>query len=1037
MADISEYLGQLQSLTQKNLEILKAINDSFFTKKEHLRVEVGEASYVVPSFISLENKINSLQENFDNLVYAPKTGEATFNIDGNSRRIEVKGYTCTPNRITLNVNDIDGFSVEQNDIFKDFLTPNPFVHLNLQTIPNDIVTVNVRKVVAKSDELKGVLKSRLSNDEALIGIEWSDLYKILSIYKEDIDYVMYDTMRQLPIRTNIGSGVYTIKSIDSDDVDADELKEHLTITLHEDLKYKLYDETIERYIEVGDDLITFDDSAKLRVEYVNAAARQIKVVVENGDYLNLLEDPEGGLSSDMCKLKYFSKVDYDKDKYINVPLEEDRFVCIFVAPLNNRMNIQAPWGGGIMIDTNEIRLASDGKTRFLDYYEENIRNVGDILYELSAAMTTSIMKYSEADYNLFTQYLPVIDPNCLKVVQINSHINNSPTVKNIRSMHAQKQELNRQLVELNEQIANINNTLVEVSYADTTGVRSAYEAQLDQYNIKRNTILSSLSKLTDNINTAVNDSAIPLENAKYRIRGYYNWCIKNEDNDPVLAKFWKHVHGIKVQYRYKNQDSEVGSAVSIDDNFVFSDWNDMSSTILNKVASYNGGYKFNYPQHTSSNGVSHDNGMLNEPSFNQIDIPITQGETVDIRLKVIWDFGFPFVETTSAWSSIVNIEFPTEYLKDVQLSDIILENSNDYEKNILRNMMIEQGLDKHAADKVTDQDLIYFHQPDHIASGFYTNERRIVPLKEKLQDFNRDIAELKDLINGTFNSCIDVVMNIDGNETSVKTGKINTFSLPAYSTTDAYNNEVDGGIKSIPAVVQATIQLTNNSDHTAYIYSMFPAISSLALNQLKPSKFKVADYCNVSNDNEGVVLGWQSVDSNQNNSTSFGLQTANQWLTFRINDLYTGTYFYDNSSSINNTFNPLTIDQLRSQIADLEKVDSVGGMVVYPYLADENTLKIQGESLYDKVTLGPGESILVPIMIHYMFTSQDSNKQYNKTISFDIRTSLYEEPKNYIIKFVANNYDTIQERIAKAERSRLIDKSRSAGSTKYSTLIKN
>ena len=35
MASVAEYLSQLQTLTQRNLEILKAINDSFFTKKEH------------------------------------------------------------------------------------------------------------------------------------------------------------------------------------------------------------------------------------------------------------------------------------------------------------------------------------------------------------------------------------------------------------------------------------------------------------------------------------------------------------------------------------------------------------------------------------------------------------------------------------------------------------------------------------------------------------------------------------------------------------------------------------------------------------------------------------------------------------------------------------------------------------------------------------------------------------------------------------------------------------------------------------------
>ena len=70
------------------------------------------------------------------------------------------------------------------------------------------------------------------------------------------------------------------------------------------------------------------------------------------------------------------------------------------------------------------------------------------------------------------------------------------------------------------------------------------------------------------------------------------------------------------------------------------------------------GYKFE---------MEANNDNINEPSFNQIDIPISQGETVDIRLKLVYDFGYPFVHTSSTWSKIVNIKFPEEYLKDVQI----------------------------------------------------------------------------------------------------------------------------------------------------------------------------------------------------------------------------------------------------------------------------------------------------------------------------------------------------------------------------------
>jgi hypothetical protein len=60
----ADYLAQIETLTSTNLQILKALNDSFFTKKNHIYAEVDDTTFVIPSFISLENKINMLQENF-------------------------------------------------------------------------------------------------------------------------------------------------------------------------------------------------------------------------------------------------------------------------------------------------------------------------------------------------------------------------------------------------------------------------------------------------------------------------------------------------------------------------------------------------------------------------------------------------------------------------------------------------------------------------------------------------------------------------------------------------------------------------------------------------------------------------------------------------------------------------------------------------------------------------------------------------------------------------------------------------------------
>ena len=88
----------------------------------------------------MENKLNTLEDNFENLVNAPKTGEASFSFDGNTQSIEVKGFTNVPNKAFDNIDvenlvkNMKTFSYKKNEVFKDFLTPTPYVKIDLSQI---------------------------------------------------------------------------------------------------------------------------------------------------------------------------------------------------------------------------------------------------------------------------------------------------------------------------------------------------------------------------------------------------------------------------------------------------------------------------------------------------------------------------------------------------------------------------------------------------------------------------------------------------------------------------------------------------------------------------------------------------------------------------------------------------------------------------------------------------------------------------------------------------------------------------------------
>ena len=969
MATVTDYLIKIQDLTKQNLDILKTLNESFFTNKSHINTNIAGVNYSIPSFLSLENKVNALRDDFENLVNAPKTGEAHFTFDGSSRVIELRGYTNTP--AAINLPEVNEFDMESNNIFKDFLNPVPYINFSLSDVPNDIVTVDIKKVIPKNTELLEKLID-IIGEKTSISYSWADLYKILSMYNKDNgDYVEYDTIQRLPVRKTIGTATYVVESIVRDEID-ENLDEYITLKLRSDidgytknLTYKIFDDTIDKYLSVGDQLVTYDDSAKMEIVEIQSNTNTLKVKVLNGEYLNLLptEDVIDGTNEvfDNSKLKFFSTIESDNDKYIHVPLEEDQYVFVTIAPLNDRMNIRAPWGDGLIINTSKLLR---GDEKFSDYYDQNVRNIGDILSDMTSMMSVPLSNYTEDEFNEITGYKPVIDTNNIAVVQINSHLNDTDNVKNIRSLYAQKNVIKTQLDEILSKISNINTKLNQMSFDDTTGLRSTYSNQLVEYNQTRNELNTSLNKIINEIAVNANNSDIPIENAKYRIRGFYD------------VPSGMNIKGIKVQYRYKNLNNTSGKAVTIGDRFLFSDWNDMEGFLNPKIVVFEKG-QYKFKQQDSTDG-------LNVPSYNQIDIPISQGETVDIRLKVVYEYGYPFVEVTSDWSDIVNITFPVEYLKDVQILDIISENNNDIETNRFENIISDKGITSHVDDKIIDQDITYYHNPSHIASGFYTTERRIIPLKDKLEELTNIVTQLQDEITGNASTALNVTISI-GDTTSKEILPLqNNFIYPrSYNEIIGYgDNHVAGYSVDEKDIVTTilNINIKNTSSHTLKLYPLFPGPSDTLINNLTSTAYDTSTYC--TKEGGGVYMKLQEKDSKSGENGGV-LQTANQFLTFCIKSRYSGDTYYDSGGNVT---------------TKLPELGSGKGSVLYPYIAEKTSLCLDGG--FNKVTyklINPGESVIIPMEAQYNLSDEGSTgtAESSNTISFDVRTSLYQEPTNY------------------------------------------
>ena len=428
--------------------------------------------------------------------------------------------------------------------------------------------------------------------------------------------------------------------------------------------------------------------------------------------------------------------------------------------------------------------------------------------------------------------------------------------------------------------------------------------------------------------------------------------------------------------------------MTINEKYIFSDWNVMSGFNNVKVASNDGsGYKFNFKPL---------NDDKNEPSFNQIDIPISQGETVDLRLKIIYDYGYPFVEVASGWSDIVNISFPSEYLKDVQILDILKENNDDIETYRFENIISEKGITKHIDDEIIDQDITYFHNPSHIASGFYTNERRIIPLKDKLEELSNQIVLLRDEINESSASSLDVYAVVGDSRQLILPFQSNYVYPKSYKNVTE-NYPVSGYKKNGDSVeTYLNIILSNTSSHVVKLYPIFPGPNDETINKLSNTKYSQRDYC--GGNGEGVHMKFSKEEKDtENNSITSTLQLANQYITFRINNPYDGTPYYTTGAT-GGTDNQQSISGLPTLNGE--------GAVVYPKLNEKTSLCLDNSNKMVYKVINPGESIIVPIYMEYCLKDTAS---INKTLSFDLRTSLYKDLNNYTFTVVFKQESTLED----------------------------
>lgn len=887
---LKDYYVKLQGLYENAVNILTAINQSLVSNASEITVDIADTDDItttvrIPSFLYMENKIEQLENNFNNLFELPNSGDAWFTKSQDMIKLKMVRSNTAPLSPVMQLNNVYA-SITDNNFMNDLVSPKTFLKLNVTNLPDNIESMFMKKVVIYSKALFDELNS--SNIQS-----YSDLVAALYNYKANVDYKEYDSVLDLPVKKDTYKSSFKIIDIPEIDNSTNPWVDE-SYGNHKHLSYKICLDTLE-YSDEENSAISFTLKAG---DYICLGNEMVVYKVKNVDLTSntvIIEETIGHISlqtyeenSEMILTLY--NENYGRWNYVEVPLEENQYICVFLGTIYN--NVRSLLSTPYFVDLSTIVMKDasgnimkdefGNDITYLDYYNEYCVNIGDLIKGLTESAYPQVSNYTPVQLNLLQSSEQIKDivsssisgENVLQVVPINKHLTNDSTSEEIIKLHAQKNDLNAKLDTLRDNINDTYNTMLNTDFSQTTSISwQSMQSQINNYYTERTTIQKQLSAVIDTINSKSTDLKGIGDEIKYRIRGITTvdglesllHSIANDKCDIV---------GMDVEYKYKSTSKDTSSLTVINSS-TFTDWNKLNTIDRQRHLVFDkniNSYKLEYVDYSKTDNII---------KWNQIDIPIQSGEDVIIRVRYKLNIGQPFVNIYTPWSDELTIIFPDEYNEDIELKSILTTNANDTINASFNNTLINEGYQEHIQNKIAASDSVFFHQPDNIYSGFTTSENNLISLKDKLYSMSQDIERYKTLIDNETNAKFSIYLSFDEQNIELSPNTINKINI--YNTDHITGNFIKKEMNLI---------IKNTGSTPINLYSIFPGNTSipLILSDIEFYNEYITNY-------ERVPL---IVDN------TIAPQYLGQWIYFRQNNPYTKkNVYYNNADQITADINAL------------------------------------------------------------------------------------------------------------------------------------
>ncbi len=906
---LKEYYRNIQTLYTNAVSMMSAINQSLSSNSAKVYVNLvnndGEITTTIqlPSMLYLENKLEELQNNFDTLFSITDSGEAWFSKSSDMFKLKlVKSSSAPVTPIFTDITDLKA-SITDNNFLKDLVSPKTYLKVNIENLPENAEKMFMKKLIFNDSSLFYKVKdANLSSYEEFKAA----MYNL----KNGIDYTEYDSLIDLPVRKDIFKSTFLITEIPAKTSEGYDNPRKENASKNQKYTYDVVLDTL-LYHDSEDTSIEYTLKKKDKVCLGNSSTVYTVTNVDTQTNTVTLREYVGHTTLDTYEhntqmmLQIYND-SYKQYNYVEVPLEENQFICVFLGVVYN--NVRSILSAPIMVDLGGIKMYDNygnpivdeygNQLSYVEYYDKYCTNIGDLILGLTQSAYPQLSNFTnDVLYNLQSGDAikllvdqTVDTKEILQVVPINKHLVDNTTTEEIINLHAQKSELNSQLQNVQDNIDNVYNTLVNTDFSQEVDItQQSLQAQLQEYYAKRITLQKQLNAVIDNINTASADVTIARDKTKFRIRGVTNVEPLENYLDTYAANGLK-VIGLECEYKYKSILKDTTNVMNINSN-LFTDWNRIDNIDRQRKLVFNSsmsGFHTEYVDYSSTQNII---------KWNQIDIPINKGEDVIIRIRYKYNVGQPFINIYSPWSDEIVMEFPTEYLDNVEVNSILETNDEDTISAKFRETLLNEGYQKHINNALTVNNTTFYHMPENIYSGFNTQENNMISLKDKLTEMSIDIETTKSLVESELNKKYSVLLNYDEGNVELFSGNINKVNI--------YNNDHinDAFVKK-----HMNIIIKNTGSANIRFYSIFPGNIDIPL-ILSNNEFY-----------EKYIQHYERVPLTCGNKLM--LQTLGQWIYFRQDNPYTGHIIYNDDLAqdlkdyrrLNNDTETLTFESLNTYI---------------------------------------------------------------------------------------------------------------------------